>query len=178
MAQVIACHFWDETKDTAVPSLLALYLSWNIHLGGSQPLCHEYTMERLQAKELRPSANSHVSESGSSFSSQIRTSDDYTLAEISTAVLWETQSQDNPAKLLPDYCQIGLYIYKLNIWDYKYVYTHILYTLLHICTYIHVAHPLDNYLYINRITLYVLSKDLFRSLSSLRDVQMNKGKSY
>ena len=125
MAQVIACHFWDETKDTAVPSLLALYLSWNIHLGGSQPLCHEYTMERLQAKELRPSANSHVSESGSSFSSQIRTSDDYTLAEISTAVLWETQSQDNPAKLLPDYCQIGLYIYKLNIWDYKYVYTHI-----------------------------------------------------
>ena len=125
MAQVIACHFWDETKDTAVPSLLALYLSWNIHLGGSQPLCHEYTMERLQAKELRPSANSHVSESGSSFSSQIRTSDDYTLAEISTAVLWETQSQDNPAKLLPDYCQIGLYIYKLNIWDYKSVYTHI-----------------------------------------------------
>ena len=125
MAQVIACHSWDETKDTAVPSLLALYLSWNIHLGGSQPLCHEYTMERLHAKELRPSANSHVSESGSSFSSQIKTSDDYTLAEISTAVSWETHSQDNPAKLLPDFCQIGLYIYKLNIWDYKYVYTHI-----------------------------------------------------
>ena len=125
MARVMARHFWDETKDTAVPSLPALYLSWNIHLGGSQPLCHEHTMERLHAEELRPSANSHVSESGSRFSSQIKTSDDCTLAGILTAVSRETQSQKNPAKSLPDFCQIGLHIYKLNIWDYKYVYTHI-----------------------------------------------------
>lgn len=46
------------------------------------------------------------------------------------------------------------------------IYTHMF---LHICTYTHTAHPWDNYSYINRIILYVLSKDLFCSLNSLGD---------
>lgn len=98
----------------------SLSLSWNIYLGGSQLLCHEHPMKKLFVKELRPSAHSHVSKPGSRSPSQIKPSDDYTLAKILTAVSWETMGQNYQTKPLPESCQIILYINiflsKMFIW--------------------------------------------------------------
>ena len=76
---------------------------------------NEHCMGSLHDKERRPSA-SHGSEPGSRCSSQTKLSDDSTLAKVSTAVLWQTLSQNHlvkPPRFLPD-CVIHKYVSEPN----------------------------------------------------------------
>lgn len=107
----------------ATSFLLTLSLSWNNYLEGGQPLCYKHPEERLHDKKWRPSANGHASEPGSRHRSQIKPSDGSALAELLTAVPWETLSQNYLPKLLPDSCQIALHINrfpsKILMWKIK-----------------------------------------------------------
>lgn len=68
--------------------------------------CHSHVvsgpMENFVCKELRPPANSSMSELGSWSSSLAKLSDDYSIIHILTATLWETLSQNHPVYPISD----------------------------------------------------------------------------